>query len=46
MSHDNVSVVVVVHGAWANGSSCAKVIGPLAVEGVGASGALAPDLVC
>jgi pimeloyl-ACP methyl ester carboxylesterase len=29
----NVSVVL-VHGAWADGSSWAKVIGPLAIEGV------------
>jgi pimeloyl-ACP methyl ester carboxylesterase len=33
MSRDNVSVVL-VHGAWADGSSWAKVIGPLASEGV------------
>jgi hypothetical protein len=33
MSRDSVSVVV-VHGAWADGSSWAKVIGPLAAEGV------------
>jgi len=33
MSHENVSVVL-VHGAWADGSSWAKVIGPLAAEGV------------
>src|SRR5579862_5219256 len=32
MSHENVSVVL-VHGAWADGSSWAKVIGPLAAEG-------------
>src|SRR3984957_13643712 len=30
---ENVSVVL-VHGAWADGSSWAKVIGPLAAEGV------------
>ena len=29
----NVSVVL-VHGAWADGSSWAKVIGPLAAEGI------------
>jgi pimeloyl-ACP methyl ester carboxylesterase len=33
MSRDNVSVVL-VHGAWADGSSWAKVIEPLAGEGV------------
>jgi pimeloyl-ACP methyl ester carboxylesterase len=32
MSSENVSVVL-VHGAWADGSSWAKVIGPLAAEG-------------
>jgi pimeloyl-ACP methyl ester carboxylesterase len=32
MSHENVSVVL-AHGAWADGSSWAKVIGPLAGEG-------------
>ena len=31
MSHEKVSVVV-VHGAWADGSSWAKVIGPLAAQ--------------
>jgi pimeloyl-ACP methyl ester carboxylesterase len=31
MSHENVSVVL-VHGAWADGSSWAKVIGPLAAQ--------------
>ncbi len=30
---ENVNVVL-VHGAWADGSSWAKVIGPLAAEGV------------
>ena len=33
MSRDSPSVVL-VHGAWADGSSWAKVIGPLAAEGV------------
>ena len=33
MPHENVSVVL-VHGAWADGSSWAKVIGPLAAEAV------------
>ena len=33
MSHENVSVVL-VHGAWADGSSWAKVIVPLAADGV------------
>jgi pimeloyl-ACP methyl ester carboxylesterase len=33
MPRDNVSVVL-VHGAWADGSSWAKVIGPLAADGV------------
>ncbi len=32
MSLENVSIVL-VHGAWADGSSWAKVIGPLAAEG-------------
>jgi len=27
--------VVLVHGAWADGSSCAKIIAPLAAEGIG-----------
>ena len=33
MPHENVSVVL-VHGAWADGSSWAKVIGPLAAQTV------------
>jgi pimeloyl-ACP methyl ester carboxylesterase len=33
VSHDNASVVL-VHGAWADGSSWAKVIRSLAAEGV------------
>src|ERR1700692_464927 len=33
MSRENVSVVL-VHGAWADGSSWGKVIGPLGAEGV------------
>src|SRR5579862_3421942 len=33
MSHENVSVVL-VHGAWADGSSWAKVIGPLSAAGI------------
>jgi pimeloyl-ACP methyl ester carboxylesterase len=33
MSHDDVSVVL-VHGAWADGSSWAKVVAPLAAEGL------------
>ena len=33
MPRENVSVVL-VHGAWADGSSWAKVIGPLAAQGV------------
>jgi pimeloyl-ACP methyl ester carboxylesterase len=33
MTHENVSVVL-VHGAWADGSSWAKVIEPLVAEGV------------
>jgi pimeloyl-ACP methyl ester carboxylesterase len=33
MSRENLSVVL-VHGAWADGSSWAKVIGPLSAEGV------------
>ncbi len=33
MSSDDVSVVL-VHGAWADGSSWAKVIGPLAANGI------------
>jgi len=33
MSHENVSVVL-VHSAWADGSSWAKVIGPLAAQTV------------
>ena len=41
MSHENVSVVL-VHGAWADGSSWAKVIAPLAAEGVGVLAAPLP----
>ena len=33
MPHENVSVVL-AHGAWADGSSWAKVIGPLAAQGM------------
>jgi pimeloyl-ACP methyl ester carboxylesterase len=33
MTRDNVSVVL-VHGAWAEGSSWAKVVGPLVAQGV------------
>ena len=33
MSSDDVSVVL-VHGAWADGSSWAKIIGPLAADGI------------
>src|SRR5215469_14211042 len=33
MPHENASVVL-VHGAWADGTSWAKVIAPLAAEGV------------
>ena len=33
MPRENVSVVL-VHGAWADGSSWAKVIGPLAAQGI------------
>src|SRR5271163_2049555 len=33
MAHKNVSVVL-VHGAWADGSTWAKVIGPLAAQGL------------
>jgi pimeloyl-ACP methyl ester carboxylesterase len=40
MSANDVSVVL-VHGAWADGSSWSKIIGPLAAEGVGVS---APSL--
>ena len=36
MSANDVSVVL-VHGAWADGSSWSKIIGPLAAEGVGVS---------
>lgn len=41
MSRENVSVVL-VHGAWADGSSWAKVIVPLAAEGVGVLAAPLP----
>ena len=41
MSRENVTVVL-VHGAWADGSSWAKVIGPLAAEGVGVLAAPLP----
>lgn len=36
MSANDVNVVL-VHGAWADGSSWSKIIGPLAAEGVGVS---------
>ena len=43
MSPENGSVVL-VHGAWADGLSWAKIIGPLATEGVeGARGSVASD---
>jgi pimeloyl-ACP methyl ester carboxylesterase len=41
MSSNDVSVVL-VHGAWADGSSWAKVIGPLAAEGVKVTAAPLP----
>src|SRR3984957_7692411 len=41
MSSENVSVVL-VHGAWADGSSWAKVIGPLTGDGVRALAAPLP----
>ena len=45
MSSNDVSVVL-VHGAWADGSSWAKIIGPLAAEGLNVvGGAAAADLV-
>ena len=41
MSLNGVSVVL-VHGAWADGSSWAKVIGPLAADGIGVVAAPLP----
>src|SRR5258706_3010807 len=41
MSSNDVSVVL-AHGAWADGSSWSKIIGPLAAEGVGVSAAPLP----
>src|SRR5271168_2361671 len=41
MSHENASVVL-VHGAWADGSSWAKVIAPLAADGVKVAAAPLP----
>lgn len=41
MSANDVRVVL-VHGAWADGSSWSKIIGPLAAEGVGVSAPLLP----
>src|SRR5271166_705502 len=41
MSSSDVSVVL-VHGAWADGSSWAKIIGPLAADGVKAVAAPLP----
>jgi hypothetical protein len=38
---DNVNVVL-THGAWADGSSWAKVIGPLAAGGIGVLAAPLP----
>ncbi|MGY4367067.1 hypothetical protein ACVW1A_003132 [Bradyrhizobium sp. LB1.3] len=44
MSLNDVSVVL-VHGAWADGSSWTKVIGPLRAEGIRVvAGAAAADL--
>ena len=38
--------VVLVHGAWADGSSWAKIIGPLAADGVKVvAAAVAADIV-
>ena len=45
MPSNDVSVVL-VHGAWADGSSWAKVIAPLAADGIEAvGGAAAADIV-
>src|ERR1700678_1229982 len=41
MSSNDVNVVL-VHGAWADGSSWAKVIGPLAAEGIEVAAAPLP----
>ena len=41
MARNDVSIVL-VHGAWADGSSWSKVIGPLAAEGVGVLAAALP----
>ena len=41
MSSSDVSVVL-VHGAWADGSSWAKIIGPLAADGLEVSAAPLP----
>jgi pimeloyl-ACP methyl ester carboxylesterase len=41
MSSSNVSVVL-VHGAWADGSSWSKIIGPLAADGITAAAAPLP----
>jgi pimeloyl-ACP methyl ester carboxylesterase len=41
MFSSNVSVVL-VHGAWAEGFSWSKIIGPLAAEGIGAAAAPLP----
>jgi pimeloyl-ACP methyl ester carboxylesterase len=38
----NVVNLVVVHGAWADGSSWSKVIGPIASDGIGVSAAPLP----
>lgn len=41
MSSNDINVVL-VHGAWADGSSWAKIIGPLAAEGVSVAAAPLP----
>src|SRR5215468_10028341 len=41
MSSNDVSVVL-VHGAWADGSSWSKIIKPLAADGIGVSAAPLP----
>ena len=41
MSSNDVSVVL-VHGAWADGSSWSKIIGPLAADGIRAVAAPLP----
>jgi hypothetical protein len=43
MSSNDLTVVL-VHGAWADGSSWTKIIGPLAADGIKVVGTATADL--